>query len=97
MKIKGPGHAKIEGKVPEADSEDERESAQIHQNSKIIDKCLYRKAFSLTKTGEGGLAIECLNQISVKSQDVIALEKEAQKLRKTYQKKSAKMFKNMFG
>lgn len=54
LKIKGPGHAKIQGKLPdEPDSDDERESAELEQNPKIIDKCLYRKALALVKMGEG--------------------------------------------
>ena len=52
MKIKGPGHAKIEGKLPDqAGSDDERKQAEMAQNPKIIDKCLYRKALALTKSG----------------------------------------------
>ena len=52
MKIKGPGHAKIQGNVPSApDSDDQRQHAEIVQNGKIIDKCLYRKGFALVKTG----------------------------------------------
>lgn len=71
--------------------------AEVPQNQKILDKCLYRKAFALTKMGEGGQAIECLQKVSLKSEEVIALEKEAHKLKADYEKKSVKMFKNMFG
>ena len=98
MKIKGPGHAKIQGKIPEAhDSDDEREHAEMVQNGKIIDKCLYRKAVALTKTGQGGKALECLEKIVDKNEEVAALSKQAEKLKENYEKKSAKMFKNMFG
>jgi hypothetical protein len=66
MKVKGPGHAKIEGKLPEEpESDDEREVAELIQNPKIIDKCLYRKALALTKAGEGEMALACLAKISV--------------------------------
>lgn len=47
--------------------------------------------------GEGSQAIECLQKVSVKTEEVSSLEKEAQKLKAEYEKKSAKMFKNMFG
>lgn len=52
MKIKAQG-VKVEGNVKNADGEgmDEREAADLEQNPKIIDKCLYRKALALLKLG----------------------------------------------
>ncbi len=52
MKINGPEHAKIEGEVKQGQN-DSRKDANIEQNTKILDKCLYRKALALLKLGEG--------------------------------------------
>jgi len=41
---------------------------ELNQNKNIIDKCLYRKAFALTKTGEGAEAIECLKKMEKMSE-----------------------------
>jgi hypothetical protein len=44
--------AKVQGNLPE-EASDFREDAGLTQNQAILDKCLYRKAFALTKLGEG--------------------------------------------
>ena len=43
------------------------------------------------------MALETLSQISDKNEEVVALEKEAEKMKANYEKKSVKMFKSMFG
>ena len=60
MKIKGPQGAKIEGEVKESEDFDQRKEADIKQNPKILDKCLYRKAHALIKLGESENALQCL-------------------------------------
>lgn len=70
--MKGPGHAKIEGKLPE-EPDDERESAELTQSDKILDKCRWRKALSLVRMGEGQQALDCLSLIKVKDSDVLSL------------------------
>ena len=59
IKIVGPGHAKVEGNLNKEEGEVEgieeghnkgdtrRIAGELVQNKKIIDKCLYRKAFAL--------------------------------------------------
>lgn len=59
MKIKGPQHAKVDGDIKQGEG-DTRKDANLEQNSKIIDKCLYRKALALLKLGEGKESIKCL-------------------------------------
>lgn len=51
MKIKATG-IKVEGSVDHDDNLDTRQPANLEQNAKIIDKCLYRKALALLKIGE---------------------------------------------
>lgn len=97
LKIKGPGYAKIEGKLPDEPGYDERQQAELEQNDKILDKCRYRKAFGLVKMGEGAKALQLLSQIKSRTEEVTELEKEAEKAKKQYEKKAVKMFKNMFG
>lgn len=52
MKLQAQG-IKVEGNVKSAESEemDSREAANLDQNQKILDKCLYRKGLALTKVG----------------------------------------------
>ena len=70
MRINGPMGFKVEGKVEEGDEcgEDGRIAANLLQNPKIIDKCLYRKALALLKTGESREALICAELICEKSE-----------------------------
>ena len=61
MKIKGPQGLKVEGKVENAEEDfDERLAADLSQNQKIIEKCLYRKALALLRVGESKESLVCL-------------------------------------
>lgn len=97
LEIKGPENAKIEGKVPEGGSGSVRREAGLEQNAIILDKCRYRRAVALVKMGEASAAVECLGRVQQKGEEVTALLEEALKKDKDYQKKKAKMYKNMFG
>lgn len=50
-----------------------RIASDLVQNQKILDKCLYRKAFALYQMGECGEALKSLDEISenMKSTDEV--------------------------
>ena len=83
MRIRGPGQVKVEGKLPEGGG-DEREEAPMLQSRKMIDKCLYRKAFALLKMGEGGKALECLGKVESQTEETVRLREEAEKAQASY-------------
>lgn len=68
MQLKAQG-IKVEGPVKNAEGEemDSREAADLAQNDKITQKCLYRKALALVKIGESKKALECLENIKEQS------------------------------
>ena len=63
MKINGPQGFKVEGKVENEENADGRLNADLVQNPKIIDKCLYRKALALLKIGESKASLKCIEGI----------------------------------